>query len=226
MFGSLKKKLKEITKKFSKTEETVKETSLDEMKIEEEIKIEAEPIKEIEKVVEKPHKHREKVAENEIKIEKIKEEEKPKEKEIEKEEKKPGFLKKLTKRVAEKDISEDDIDKILPELNKALLESDVAYPVAEKICDDVKASLIGKAVKRGKTEDEIKSALQNAMLDVMSQQKIDVDEEIHKKKPFLIVFLGFNGTGKTTTIAKLAHKLKKKTQDCFCSRRYVQGCQH
>ncbi|MFH0949449.1 MAG: signal recognition particle-docking protein FtsY [Candidatus Aenigmatarchaeota archaeon] len=228
MFGSLKKKLKELTKKFSKESEEQRKEETIEPEITEEIKIEAHR-PEREDVKKTRHKEEEKLIEEEVsepEEEPANEERKPMEKIFElekaksKEEKtvsKPGFLKRLTKKVAEKKLTESDVNGILHELNRVLLENDVAYPVAEKICDDVKNSLVGSIARRGKTEETIRSALRDAMLGVMSQKKIDIDGVIHRKKPFLIVFLGFNGTGKTTTIAKLAHKLKKKHKIVFAA---------
>ncbi|MCX6819600.1 MAG: signal recognition particle-docking protein FtsY [Candidatus Aenigmarchaeota archaeon] len=123
---------------------------------------------------------------------------------------KKGFFSRIFKRVKEKTLSEDDIEKILKELKLALLENDTALETAERICSDVKSSLLNKAVKRGDVDKVIKESLSYAMLDVMSQEKPDLEKIISsKKEPFVIVFFGFNGTGKTTTIAKFANKFKQ-----------------
>ena len=113
-------------------------------------------------------------------------------------------------KITEKKLSESDIENILKELNIALLENDVAVEVAERISEEVKVELLGATVKRGRVEDTIKEALSHAMLDVMSQEKIDLRERIKTKDgPFTIMMVGFNGVGKTSTAAKLAHKLKE-----------------
>ncbi len=123
---------------------------------------------------------------------------------------KKGFFSRIFKRVKEKTLSEDDIEKILKELRLALLENDTALETAERICSDVKSSLLNKAVKRGEVDKVIKESLSYAMLDVMSQEKPDLEKIIsNKEEPFVIVFFGFNGTGKTTTIAKFANKFKQ-----------------
>src|SRR3989338_5468943 len=109
-------------------------------------------------------------------------------------------------KITEKKLSESDIENILKELNIALLENDVAVEVAERISEEVKVELLGATVKRGRVEDTIKEALSHAMLDVMSQEKIDLRERIKTKDgPFTIMMVGFNGVGKTSTAAKLAH---------------------
>ena len=116
----------------------------------------------------------------------------------------------LLGRVTEKKLTEGEIEKILREINIALLENDVAVEVAERISDDVKRELAGAVVKRGRVEDTINDALRHAMLGVMKQEEINIDKQIRDKDgPFTIMMVGFNGTGKTTTLAKLAHKLKE-----------------
>ncbi|MBI4018554.1 MAG: signal recognition particle-docking protein FtsY, partial [Candidatus Aenigmarchaeota archaeon] len=133
-------------------------------------------------------------------------------------EEKPGFLsgllRKVTKKVTEKTLTEEEIDKFLGELQRALLENDVSLETAERICDDVKQQLKGRSVRRGEAGKEINHALRSAMLDVMQQPGLSIEQLIENKygetnQPLLVVFFGFNGTGKTTTIAKLAHRLKK-----------------
>jgi fused signal recognition particle receptor len=122
---------------------------------------------------------------------------------------KKGFLRGLIKKVAEKKLSEGDVQTILKELQIALLENDTSLEVAEKMCDDIKKELMGKSVKRGKIEDVIKDALRNAMFDVLKQDKVELDKLIQEKQgPYTIIVLGFNGAGKTTTVAKLASMYK------------------
>jgi len=116
----------------------------------------------------------------------------------------------LLKRVTEKVLTESDIERLLKELEIALLESDVAVEVTERIANDVKSALLGQAVKRGKVEEKINEALREAMKDVLSLPGIDLEKKISEKnEPFVIMMFGFNGVGKTTNAAKLAHKLKK-----------------
>jgi len=99
----------------------------------------------------------------------------------EKTKEKKSTLGRLFRRVAEKKLGENDIEPVLKELNKALLENDVALETAESICTDVRANLVGKDVSRGRVEDAIKDALRLAMLDVMKQERVDMNQEIEKK---------------------------------------------
>jgi len=106
-------------------------------------------------------------------------------------------------------LDEKDLKKPLEELEIALLESDTALSVVEELIRRVNAELVGKTVKRGtNTEELVENTLKGALLDILSAEKLDFDEFVAKgEKPLNIAFIGVNGTGKTTTIAKVAQKL-------------------
>ncbi len=107
-------------------------------------------------------------------------------------------------------LDEKDLEMPLEELEIALLESDVALSVAEAIIFSVKRELVGKRKKWGLgTEKLVKEAIRNALLNVLSAgAQLDLEEFMDKsEKPVNIVFVGVNGTGKTTSIAKVAKKL-------------------
>ncbi|MBI4015221.1 MAG: signal recognition particle-docking protein FtsY [Candidatus Aenigmarchaeota archaeon] len=153
------------------------------------------------------------ILKKEIKLEKkILREEKKIETELQSgKEKKTGFLEKLKKAVKEKEIEEQDITPILIELETDLLESDVALEVTEKIVSSLKKDLLGKSIKRSEDlEALIKKSLKKSILEVLSVPSISIEQLAKQKKPLKIVFLGFNGAGKTTSIARLAHYLKNK----------------
>jgi len=113
--------------------------------------------------------------------------------------------------VNQKAISDKDIDSIVFELELILLQNDVSIKVTEEIKEILKKDLSGKKIglldnKKAFIEDSLKEAVK----EILSSEKIDLIEKIKTKKPFVIMFVGFNGTGKTTTIAKLGNILKKK----------------
>lgn len=144
-----------------------------------------------------------------------KEAEKPepqKEKPVTEKPKKAGFTQKAKALMFEREfiLEEDDLEEPLWELEMALLESDIALSVSEAIVESVKNQLVGTRRRIGKnTDDIVESALKNAIFEVMSANVFDLDEYIRDaKKPVHIVFVGINGTGKTTSIAKLAKRLK------------------
>jgi len=114
--------------------------------------------------------------------------------------------------IFEREIKEKDLEEPLWDLEIALLESDVAMSVSEEIVDTVKKELIG--TKRKWRQDVgalVEHALRDGILKVLDVDGLDFDELIKATpKPITIVFTGINGTGKTTTIAKLAYRLKSQ----------------
>ena len=107
-------------------------------------------------------------------------------------------------------IEKADLEEHLEELEFALLESDVELSVAEEIIDGVEANLIGSARRRLKDTGSVaRDALREALYDVISVGQFDFEGRINAADaPVVIVFTGVNGVGKTTTIAKLAHRLE------------------
>jgi len=106
-------------------------------------------------------------------------------------------------------LDEKDLSESLEELEIALLESDTALAVVEELSSTVKANLLGKKVKRGtNTAEIVKDALKDALLKILSPNNLNFDEFVESgDKPLNITFVGINGTGKTTTIAKVANRL-------------------
>ncbi len=109
-------------------------------------------------------------------------------------------------------LKESRLEEILYDLEMALLESDVAFPVAKEIVDTLAEELQGKRVSREvSVEQGVEAALRDAITKAMTVPTIDLFELIKSHpKPVIIMFVGVNGTGKTTTIAKLAYHIQKK----------------
>ncbi len=128
------------------------------------------------------------------------------------EQKKTGFVSKAKALVFEREfiLNEKDLEEPLWDLQIALLESDIALTVAEAITEAVKSELVGSRRKIGKdTTDIVEKALRNALYNVMSANVFDLDDYVRDaRKPVHIVFVGINGTGKTTSIAKTAKRFK------------------
>ncbi len=111
--------------------------------------------------------------------------------------------------VRHKTISEKDIDDILFELEMALLEGDVAMDVAELIIKSVKEDLVGRKIKRrNDVSDFTKEALKKAIETILDIKGKDITMLLEEAKetgvPLKIMFVGINGTGKTTSIAKIS----------------------
>ena len=132
-------------------------------------------------------------------------------KEEDKKEKSGGFL----SFIKEKSISEEDVEDILFELELGLLEADVAMDVSSVVVESVKNDLVGQKIKRSSDIEEYTyQALKNAVVKI-----IDIDgksmtelleEKVAQGEPLVVMLVGINGTGKTTTIGKLSNYYLKK----------------
>lgn len=113
-----------------------------------------------------------------------------------------------------KRIKEDPLDEILDELEIILFEADVAYPVVEEIKAGVRENLIGKKYDRSYTlEQVVELAIKDAVRNVLKINEFDFDGWLaQQKKPTVVMFVGINGTGKTTAIAKIANRIMKNRE--------------
>lgn len=158
---------------------------------------------------------RKKEAQIKTENEKLQEEKKPDEKKsfFKRVSTKVGLAQKAKALVFNREVylSEKDLEEPLWELEMGLLESDLALSVSEAIVESVKKQLAGTTKRIGNdTGEVVEAALRKAILDIVSANTIDFDEYVdHIERPVHIVFVGINGTGKTTSIAKLTHRLLK-----------------
>lgn len=108
-------------------------------------------------------------------------------------------------------LRESVLDDVLQELQMGLLEADVALPVAEELTAKVRKSLAGKRIDKDfKIEEAIQLAFKAAVRQVLDGQKFSLKDAIEAKNAtYVMMFVGINGTGKTTIIAKLASRLQK-----------------
>ncbi|MHA1951938.1 MAG: signal recognition particle-docking protein FtsY [Candidatus Thorarchaeota archaeon] len=115
-----------------------------------------------------------------------------------------------------KELSEKNLADAVWELQMVLIQNDVAVEVAEHICDLTKEKLLGTRTGRLDNIGKFfKTAILESILEVLTpEHPIDPFEFAAEKKqkgePTTILFVGVNGTGKTTTLAKLAHVFKEK----------------
>ena len=108
-------------------------------------------------------------------------------------------------------LRESVLEDLLQELQMGLLEADVSLPVAEELTDNVRKSLAGKRIDREfKIDEAIQLAFRAAVKQVLDEQELSLKDRLEAKdSTFVIMFVGINGTGKTTVIAKLASRLQK-----------------
>lgn len=140
--------------------------------------------------------------------------------------------------VSSKKITEKDLNKILEDFELSLLESDVSMKVSEKIVNELKKKLTGEKIGlTSNKKDFVKVAVEETLTEILEFKKYDIFKEIEKKRKageiFSIAFVGFNGTGKTTTIAKFGKLLSDKgykvviaASDTFRAGSIEQLCLH
>jgi fused signal recognition particle receptor len=143
---------------------------------------------------------------------------------------KSGF-KGLVTKVTTAELTAENLSPILSDFKMNLAENDVAFPVADRICDELEKRLVGVQVKRLEDRKKIvEENLRQVLLEVMlTNNKIDLLKKVEEKRkegePFVLLFVGINGTGKTTTIAKVAQFLRDKGYSVVlaCSDTYRAG---
>ena len=129
----------------------------------------------------------------------------------------------ITSAVKEKQLGGEDLDKAVFDFEISLIESDVAQTVAEALTADVQKSLAGIKVERSVDPAEVVGERLNASLEAAFAKagSVDIVSNIREKSkagdPYVILFLGINGTGKTTTVAKFANFLKKSGLSVVCA---------
>ena len=128
---------------------------------------------------------------------------------------KSGF-KGLVNKVTTTELKAENLTPILSDFKMSLVENDVAFPVADKISEELVKRLAGVQVKRLEDRKKIvEENLRAVLLEVMlTDKQVDLlkkaEEKRKSKEPFTLMFVGINGTGKTTTIAKVAQFLRDK----------------
>src|SRR5207245_2727663 len=124
-------------------------------------------------------------------------------------------------RVTKAELQGKDLDRVLDEFQLSLVENDVAVSVADYVATELKGKL--KDVQFARFSDprgRVKAILGDVLLSVLDRAgRLDIFELVEEKRnagePAIIVFVGINGTGKTTSVAKLAHILQKKGRTCI-----------
>ena len=118
-------------------------------------------------------------------------------------------IKGVIERISKSELSEKDLDPILWDLQLQLISNDVAVEVAQRVCQELKERLAGVQLARfGDKTEPVKEALRESVEAVLAPNgELDILELAEGKgegEPLIIMFVGINGTGKTTTIAKVS----------------------
>jgi len=114
------------------------------------------------------------------------------------------------------ELKAEKLQPILDDFRFSLIENDVAVPVAYFITDELEKRLEGRQVKRlGDRKDLVKETLHEVLIEILTpKDQIDLIEKIEQKRktkqPYVMMVVGINGTGKTTSIAKVTNFLLRK----------------
>ncbi len=105
-------------------------------------------------------------------------------------------------------ITEDNISDVLREVRLALLEADVNYQVVKEFTNNVKEKALGEEVRKSLKPSEVfLKILKDELLNLLGTDKAQIEI---KKNPTILMLVGLQGSGKTTTIGKLGNLLRKK----------------
>uniref|UniRef100_A0A0C9RQF1 TSA: Wollemia nobilis Ref_Wollemi_Transcript_2289_2327 transcribed RNA sequence n=1 Tax=Wollemia nobilis TaxID=56998 RepID=A0A0C9RQF1_9CONI len=130
--------------------------------------------------------------------------------------KKKGWFTSIFQSVSGNSILDrSDLEPALKALKDRLMTKNVAEEIAEKLCESVAASLEGKKLGSfTRVSSTVQSAMEEALLRILTPKRsIDILRDVHaakeQGKPYVIVFVGVNGVGKSTNLAKVAYWLLK-----------------
>lgn len=105
-------------------------------------------------------------------------------------------------------ITEENISDVTREIRLALLEADVNYKVVKEFIDNVKTKALGEEVAKALNPGEVfVKILKDELVDLLGGNKEDLKID---GNPTVLMLVGLQGSGKTTTIGKLANLLRKK----------------
>ncbi len=117
-----------------------------------------------------------------------------------------GIVDKLR---GKKYISEDDFNQALREIKIAMLEADVSLPIVKEFIKNVKEKVVGEEVVKKVTSGQmVVKIINDELLNLLGEGSCEVN--LDEAKPFFMIIAGLQGSGKTTSVAKLAYRLKKK----------------
>lgn len=110
--------------------------------------------------------------------------------------------------VAEKELDEETLNPLLEDLRLKLLKNNVSLAAAEAIEEELRETLTGEEVRRGKAEEKVEEAVKEVLLELLDDS-FDLAHALDEAdEPPVMFLMGFNGSGKTTTAGKLGSMLE------------------
>ncbi|KAL3323100.1 hypothetical protein AABB24_040284, partial [Solanum stoloniferum] len=130
--------------------------------------------------------------------------------------KKKGWFSSMFQSIAGKaNLDKADLEPALKALKDRLMTKNVAEEIAEKLCESVAASLEGKKLGSfTRISSTVQAAMEEALVRILTPKRsIDILRDVHaakeQGKPYVVVFVGVNGVGKSTNLAKVAYWLQQ-----------------
>jgi fused signal recognition particle receptor len=125
-----------------------------------------------------------------------------------------GFVEKAKAAVLDTEIDDETFDDLFWELEQHLLKNNVAASVVDTLRDNLRAELVDTTTRRGDIEDTVRDALRESIRDVLKAPKTAFLDQADDASPFVVVLVGVNGSGKTTTAAKLVKHAQDAGKTC------------
>ncbi len=122
-------------------------------------------------------------------------------------------IERFKRTLLSRQLGRKELETAVDELGFSLIENEVAVDVVDSITSLVAEKISMEKVERGRRADEIAlRTLREHLLTLLEPLEAEPLEYViaRSSRPYIVVFLGINGTGKTTTIAKIAHAIKKR----------------
>ncbi|MDE7433544.1 MAG: signal recognition particle receptor subunit alpha, partial [Mycoplasmoidaceae bacterium] len=117
-------------------------------------------------------------------------------------------LNHMKKKLINSTITEEDIAEVLKQIRIALLDADVSLIVAKNFIKNVKAKAVGQVLDKGEDPEQFMlRIIKSELIEILGKQQTPIET---KSKPVKIIMVGLQGSGKTTTAAKLANFFKSK----------------
>lgn len=130
--------------------------------------------------------------------------------------KKKGWFSSMFQSIAGKaNLEKEDLEPALKALKDRLMTKNVAEEIAEKLCESVAVSLVGKKLASfTRVSSTVQAAMEDALVRILTPRRsIDILRDVHvakeQRKPYVVVFVGVNGVGKSTNLAKVAYWLQQ-----------------
>lgn len=118
--------------------------------------------------------------------------------------KKQGFFKRVAEKITMTTIDETTFHDLFWDVEIVLLENNVAVGVVDKLRSDLQKNVVNKPLPRSRIKTVVQETLRQSVKELFAVSSLDLLKMAKQKKPFIMCFVGINGSGKTTTIAKVA----------------------